>query len=204
MNRWMIAAVFLLPTLHAPRADAVEQWEVTVTDVLTGVIPLGAFWYTHNIDDRDGRDQYMWSMGTSLFVITSARLAFNEHEYGTRPNGHPYGFPSGHIAFLGSGAAFIQDRYGWEAGIPAWAATAYTAYVRVEDGHHRWRDVIVAGLFTAAASQYFVRPYPQVRVLPFSSRHRHTEVGGAATEGTVQGSGEGDDVTGLQVEYKFQ
>lgn len=165
--RW----VYLLPllaALHAPRASAVESWEVTVTDVLTGVIPIGAFWYTHNIDDRNGRDQMLWSVGTSLVVITSARVAFNEHDWGTRPNGHPYGFPSGHIAFFGSSAAFIQDRYGWKAGIPAWAATAYTAYVRVEDGHHRWRDVITSAVVAQGISWYFVERYPQVSVLPFS------------------------------------
>lgn len=178
---WLYA-LLLLPALHAPPAAAVESWEVTATDVLTGVIPIGAFWYTHNIDDRNGRDQYLWSMGTTLTVITTARVLFNDHDWGQRPNGHPYGFPSGHIAFLGSAAAFVQDRYGWKAGIPAWAATAYTAYVRVEDDHHRWRDVIVAAAFAQGASWYFVERYPGVKVLPFSD----------------------DDGAGLRVDYQFE
>ena len=182
MKRWMLAAVLLLGSLHAPRAAAIEQWEVTVTDVLTGVIPIGAFWYTHNIDDRNGRDQMLWSIGSSLAVITTARVAFDSTDYGTRPNGHPYGFPSGHIAFLGSAAAFVQDRYGWKAGIPSWAVTAYTAYVRVEDEHHKWRDVVVSAVIVQGISWYFVEPYPQVRVLPFSK----------------------EDGSGLQLEYRFK
>lgn len=181
MKRLMIAVLFLLPVLHAPRADAVEQWEVAATDVLTGVIPLGAFWYTHNIDDRAGRDQYLWSIGTTLVTATSARVLFNDHDWGQRPNGKQYGFPSGHISFLGAGAAFIQDRYGWKAGVPAWAATAYTAYVRVETDYHRWRDVIVAAALAQGISWYFVEPYPQTRVLPFSD----------------------GEVNGLEVSYRF-
>lgn len=147
-------------------AREVSSKEVAATDVLTGVIPLGALWLTHARDDDEGRDQYLWSMGTSLVVLNGARLAFKDHEWGTRPNGHPYGFPSGHIAFLGAGAAFLQDRYGWTWGVPAWLATGYTGYVRVETGHHRWRDVVVSGVVAAGISQYFVTPYPDMTVRP--------------------------------------
>lgn len=177
----MLALALSLPAPRAAAAD-IDSWEVAFTDVMTGVIPLGALWLTHAKDDKTGRKQYLWSVGTSLVVITGARVAFNEHDWGTRPNGHPYGFPSGHIAFLGAGAAFLQDRYGWKWGVPAWAATGYTAYVRVEDDHHRWRDVVVAGVFAFGASKYFVSRYPDATVKPLFG------IGGAA---------------GLQVEWRF-
>lgn len=177
----MIARIALILTVLAfatpSAAREVSSKEVAATDVLTGVIPLGAFWMTHDRDDKAGRKQYLWSMGTSLVVINAARLAYNETHYGTRPNGHPYGFPSGHIAFLGAGAAFLQDRYGWKWGVPAWLATGYTAYVRVETEHHRWRDVLVSGVFAAAASQYFVSPYPDMTVRPLIGDNYQEEVG---------------------------
>lgn len=166
------ALVFAMPAT----ARDVSSKEVAATDVMTGVIPLGALWLTHEKDDKAGRKQYLWSMGTSLVVINAARLAYNDTHYGTRPNGHPYGFPSGHIAFLGAGAAFLQDRYGWRWGLPAWAVTAYTGYVRVETEHHRWRDVLVSGAFAAAASQYFVTRHPDVTVTPLFG-DRYDEVG---------------------------
>ena len=179
-----VLAAFVALSLPPPPAAAVESWEVTATDVLTGVVPLGAFWLTHAKDDRAGRDQYLWSMGTTLVVVTSARLLFNDHEWGERPNGHPYGFPSGHLAFFGAGAAFLQDRYGWRWGLPAWAAAGWTAYVRVEDDHHRWRDVIVASAVAIGVSQYFVSPYPDLTVKPLF--------------------GIGEDSAGLELEYRFR
>jgi len=184
-NIRLLAIVLALAAAPAQARDPgdVSHWEITATDVMTGVIPLGALWLTHIKDDEAGRKQYLWSMGTSLVVINSARLAFNDHDYGTRPNGHPYGFPSGHIAFLGAGAAFLQDRYGWAWGVPAWFATAYTAEVRVADDHHRWRDVITAGVFAFAASKYFVTRHPDMTVKPLFDL----------------GSGAG----GLQLEYRF-
>jgi membrane-associated phospholipid phosphatase len=181
LRHWM-AAMLLLAAAPGAIARDISHWEVTATDVMTGAIPLGALWLTHAKDDDAGREQYLWSMATSLIVINSARLAFNGHEYGTRPNGHPYGFPSGHIAFLGAGAAFLQDRYGWKWGVPAWTATAYTAYVRVEDDHHKWRDVLAAGLFAFGASKYFVTRYPDTTIKPLFGA---------------------DDLFGLQVEFRF-
>jgi membrane-associated phospholipid phosphatase len=184
MNRphWLAALALLLVVPTPGAAREISHVEYTVADVVTGVIPLGALWLTHHKDDEEGRKQYLWSMGTTLVVVNGARLAFNDHEWGTRPNGHPYGFPSGHIAFLGSGAAFLQDRYGWRWGVPAWTATGYVAYVRVEDDHHKWRDVLVAGAFAFGASKYFVTRYPDTTVTPLFGR---------------------DDSFGLRIEHRF-
>lgn len=184
-RRWLAAACAAL-LLQSRPAAALDSWQVNATDVLTGVVPLGALWLTHAKDDRAGRDQYLWSMGTTLVVVNGARLLFNEHEYGERPNGHPYGFPSGHLAFVGAGAAFLQDRYGWRWGAPAWAAAGWTAYVRVEDDHHRWRDVIVASVVAVGVSQYFVTRHPDLTVKPLF------RLGG------------GDDTAGLRLEYRFR
>jgi membrane-associated phospholipid phosphatase len=180
-KQWLLL-LMLLPALHAPRAAADE---VAITDGLTAIVPLGGMLLTYTHDDPAGRRQYLWSMGTTLVVVTTARVLFNDHDWGQRPNGHPYGFPSGHMAFFGAGAAFIQDRYGWKWGIPAWAAAGYTAYVRVEDDHHRWRDIIVATAVAAGVSQYFVTPFPDTTVKPlFGDEYQK-------------------DAVGLEIEYRF-
>jgi membrane-associated phospholipid phosphatase len=185
-RHWLVAAVAAL-ALQPRSAAALDSWQVNATDVLTGVVPLGALWLTHAKDDRAGRDQYLWSMGTTLVVVTSARVLFNDHAIGERPNGNPYGFPSGHLAFFGAGAAFLQDRYGWRWGVPAWAAAGWTAYVRVEDDHHRWRDVVVASAVAAGVSRYFVTPYPDLTVKPLF------RVGAGA-----------DHAAGLEFTYRFR
>ena len=160
----MLAALLLV--LCPLPAAAVEGWEETAADVLTGVVPLGAGGVTYLKDDPEGRRQWLWSTATSLVVNTAARVAFNETEYGERPNGHPYGFPSGHTSFIASGAAFLQERYGYRYGIPAWLMSGYTAYVRVETDHHRWRDVIAAAALSYGISRVFVTPFEPLPVTP--------------------------------------
>lgn len=183
MKKKLCFAVVLLfmsaPAL--PGASHISHDEYIAADVLTGVVPLGAFWLTYLKDDKPGRKQYLWSVGTSLIVVNGARLAFNSHEWGERPNGHPYGFPSGHAVFIGAGAAFLQDRYGWAWGVPAWAAAYYTDWVRVEDRHHRWRDIVASTAFAFGASKYFVSRYPDTTVKPLFDA----------------------DFFGLQLEYRF-
>ncbi len=93
-------------------------------------------------------------------VLTSAlRLGFNETSLGERPNGNDYGIPSGHVAFVMSGAAFLHKRYGWKWGAPAYLAGAYVAYARVEDDHHHWRrDVIASTVLAYGVAMLTVTP----------------------------------------------
>ena len=161
----LLLALGAMPA-HARDPGDVSHWEITATDIITGVIPLGALWRTYNIEDSEGRHQFLWSTGTTLVVVNSLRLALNDTEWGQRPNGHPYGFPSGHLAFVGAGAAFLQNRYGWAWGIPAWIGAAYVAEVRVSDDHHRWRDVLVSSAFAIGSSYYFTTEYPDKTVKP--------------------------------------
>jgi hypothetical protein len=181
-----IPVLCLTLLLSAPAARAGESHishdEYLAADVLTAIVPLGAYGLTYLKEDKPGRKQYLWSMGTSLVVVNGLRLALSGTDWATRPNGHPYGFPSGHIVFISSGAAFLQDRYGWKWGVPAWGAAYYTAWVRVEDNHHRWRDVGVAAAFSVLASQYFVSRYPDTTVKPLFGI---------------------DGMAGLQLEYRF-
>jgi hypothetical protein len=168
----LIGALALVVMLSSwsGRAAAVESWEVAAADVLTGVVPLGALGLAQYKEDKEGRRQWFWSTATSLVVNTAARVAFNDTDYGERPNGHPYGFPSGHMSFIVSGGAFLQERYGYRWGVPAHLMSAYVAYVRVETGHHRWRDVIAAAALSYGVSRIFVTPYEtEVAVAPLVS-----------------------------------
>ncbi|KXI24233.1 phosphatase PAP2 family protein [Photobacterium sanguinicancri] len=72
-----------------------------------------------------------------------------------RPNGGDHSFPSGHTSAATQGAAYLQFRYGWEYGVPAYAAAALVGYSRVDSKHHYWRDV-AAGAALATGIQYVV------------------------------------------------
>jgi membrane-associated phospholipid phosphatase len=60
----------------------------------------------------------------------------------------------------------MRKRYGWEYGIPAYAAATFVAFSRVEAKDHYTHDVI-AGAFIGIASSYlFTRPYHGWHIQP--------------------------------------
>lgn len=102
--------------------------------------------------------QWLRNTGVNQVLVSALRLGFNETSLGERPNGHPYGFPSGHQAFITSGAAFLGERYGWKWGTPAYMAAAYVAYVRVDEDHHHWRDIIASSVLAYGVAKLTVTP----------------------------------------------
>ncbi|MCU5772416.1 phosphatase PAP2 family protein [Erwiniaceae bacterium BAC15a-03b] len=72
-----------------------------------------------------------------------------------RPNGKPHSFPSGHTSAASQAAAYLQFRYGWQYGVPAYGIASAVAYSRVRSDNHHWRDV-AAGALLATSVQYVV------------------------------------------------
>lgn len=135
-------------------------------DIVTGLLPLTALGITWFKDDTEGTKQLLRSTGASLVVVNGLRLALKDTDWAERPNGSPYGFPSGHIGFVMPSAAFLDDRYGWKYGLPAYAATTYVAWVRVDTDHHRWRDVIASAAVSYGLSKLFVTPQNATHIAP--------------------------------------
>ena len=70
-----------------------------------------------------------------------------------------HSFPSMHTSVSFAGAAFIQRRYGWQWGIPAYALSAYVGWSRVYGKKHDWWDVAAGAAIGAASSYIFTRPF---------------------------------------------
>jgi len=88
-----------------------------IGDIASVAFPLSAF--ASNFiwnDDKKASLQFIKTMGTSLVVTHSLKRIINKQ----RPNGGDYSFPSGHTSAAFTGAAFIEKRYGYKAGIPAY------------------------------------------------------------------------------------
>jgi len=156
------AAVALL-CLHSLAAAASEQLPA---DIVTVLLPLTSYGIARYKGDVEGSKQFLRSTGASLVVNSSLRLAFNGTSWGERPNGSPYGFPSGDAGFVTSSAAFLQDRYGWKYSLPAHALVAYVSYVRVDTDHHRWRDVAAGAAVSYGISKLFVTPENATHLAP--------------------------------------
>lgn len=165
MGRFSLpAAMLALLGLYSGTAAAVP--EELPADIVTGLLPLASYAIAVFKDDDEGEKQFLRSTAVSLVVNTTLRLAFNGTSWGERPNGSPYGFPSGHTAFVTSSAAFLQDRYGWKYGLPAYALVGYVSYVRVDTDHHRWRDVAAGFAVSYGISKLFVTPQNATHIAP--------------------------------------
>lgn len=158
-------AMAIMLTLHSLTAAAGESRYSGLElsgDIITVAVPALTYWIIHKKDDGEGEGQFLRSHAVSLLINTTLRYSLNED----RPNGHPYGFPSGHTAFMTTNAAFLQDRYGWEYGLPAYALTAYVAWVRVDTDHHRWRDIVAGAALSYGVSKLFVTPDKATYIAP--------------------------------------
>ncbi|MDB4291789.1 phosphatase PAP2 family protein [Maribacter sp.] len=109
--------------------------------------------------DKKGFWQLTKSAGTNLALTYALKYGINKH----RPEGRTDGkaFPSGHTSFAFQGASFLQRRYGWKYGVPAYALAAYVGWSRMEgigERHDGW-DVLGGALVGIGSTYLFTTPY---------------------------------------------
>jgi len=86
-------------------------------------------------------------------------------------------FPSGHSAVAFAAAASLENRYGWKAGLPAFAAASFVAVARVEAKKHHWYDCLAgAALGTGSGFLLTRKRNDRVMLLPWGD----TQGGGVA------------------------
>ncbi|WP_051362361.1 phosphatase PAP2 family protein [Solimonas soli] len=128
-------------------------------DIFQILDPLLAAGITLYKGDDQGTREYAYDFAATFAATEALKYAFNNTRWGERPNGHDGSFPSGHTSAACSAAAFISDRYGWQYGLPLYATAAFTAYSRVDEGFHHWRDVIAGCALAYGISKLITRPY---------------------------------------------
>ena len=130
------------------------------------MIPALAYGTTFYLDDKEGRSQFYKSFFTNLGVTYGLKLSVDKK----RPNGGDQSFPSGHTSAAFQGAAFIQRRYGWKYGIPAYIGAAFVGYSRVESDNHYPEDVVAGAAIGVISSFYFTTPYKGITISPFADK----------------------------------
>ncbi|HJV65261.1 MAG TPA: phosphatase PAP2 family protein [Geomonas sp.] len=155
-----MTCALLKATAPAQAANAISG------HIVMSAIPVGAFALAYLKDDTEGEKQFVRNLLANQLVNSTLRLAFNFTGWGKRPNGGDFGFPSGHVAFAGAGASFLEERYGWQYGVPAWLATGYVAWVRVDNSDHHARDVIAAAALAYGIGKLFVTPQYATHLAP--------------------------------------
>ena len=109
------------------------------SDILMVALPASAYLVTLSRKDRDGA----WDLSKTLAATASSTLLLNALIEKDSPNGESSdAFPSGHTSIAFGSAAFLQKRYGWKTGVPAYAVAAYVGWLRVDTDNHDAADVL--------------------------------------------------------------
>ena len=155
--------VVCLPCLLSGTAmDAPASVVETLGDMGQVIVPASAIVAAIGHKDKHGALQLGTAYLTAMGVVLILKPAINH----PRPDGGRQSFPSGHAASAFVGAAFLQRRYGWSYGGPAYAAATFVAYSRVHARRHLPSDVIAGGVIGVAANLIFTKRHEKAIVYP--------------------------------------
>lgn len=158
---FLVTAVCLANTTPAQSRKAIEQ----STDILMFVTPVAGFAGSLITGDYRGTKQIVLAGATNLAVCYALKYAVKKE----RPDhSDHHSFPSNHTSVSFQGAAFIQRRYGWKWGAPAYLLSAYIGWGRTYCKQHDWWDVLGGAAIGAASSYLFTRPFAKKQYLTFS------------------------------------
>lgn len=155
MTKRLCLTLICLCALLSVRAQSRKAIE-TSTDVLAFVNPVAGFVGSLAIGDYKGTKQIVIGGATSLAATYLLKYTVSKE----RPDGSDHhSFPSAHTSVAFQGASFIQRRYGWKFGAPAYVISTYVAWGRIYAKKHDIWDVLGGAAIGAASSYIFTRPF---------------------------------------------
>ncbi len=146
------AVTAMILVSHYGYAD--DRW-TQAGEVLLYALPLTAATATYTLDDPEGRSQLVMAYGVTLSSSYVLKGLFERE----RPDGSDnLSFPSFSAASAFTSAAFIQRRYGWDAGLPAYLAASYVGWSKVHSDRHHPTDVLAGAALAWGVNQWLVEP----------------------------------------------
>lgn len=159
------ALVIFLSLLCSLPASAQKKGVETSGDVLVFVTPVATLATTLALQDYEGLKQAAFSGATALAATYALKYIVKKE----RPDkSDKLSFPSAHTMVSFTGAAFIQRRYGWKYGVPAYLVSSYVAWSRVYADKHDWWDVLGGAAIGIGSSYIFTRPFAKKHNLAIS------------------------------------
>lgn len=151
LSKAQIVFLLLMLSIFAFPSWAENEQLDTFGDVGQWAIPLTAAIISWAKDDQEG----IFELAEGAIYTATTAYSLKHLIESDGPNGEPHSFPSIHTAMAAQGAAYLQFRYGWKYGAPAYTAAAIVGYSRIDNDEHDWEDVI-AGAAIATGIQYAV------------------------------------------------
>lgn len=182
MGKWSLKliCVFFILSIKSYSQDTEgghEKWEYVLEDtgdVLQLALPISAGIMTLIHKDYMGTKKLAFSYGTTLALTYSLKHITKKK----RPEGRNLydSFPSGHASSAFSGASFVQRRYGWSYGIPAYILASLVAVSRTEapDGFHDFWDVFAGAAIGIGSTYIFTKPYKREQMSLGFANYRNT------------------------------
>ncbi len=162
--RIILSCLLLVLTYSLPAQTATSPIEVTGSrkavrtsgDILMLLTPAASLAATLALQDWEGLKQGALTGVTAIGTTIILKQLIDKE----RPDGSDNdSFPSMHATVSFAGAAFLQKRYGWTYGIPAYLLSAYVGWSRVYGKKHDWWDVAAGTAIGIGSGYIFTHPY---------------------------------------------
>lgn len=148
------------------------------TDVTALALPVATLAGVMIAGDWEGLKQAAFTAvaagGANLILKYTVRELRPDHS-------NYHSFPSMHSTVAFASAAFLQRRYGWKFGAPAYAVAAYTAVGRVLAKKHHWWDCVAGAAIGAGAAYIFTTPWAKKHDFSLAPAASDAYVGFAAS-----------------------
>lgn len=148
------------------RAEADDRVLEKAADIGAVALPAAAAGVAAWHGDRGGAGELGKALLSTVAVTAGLKVSIRERA----PNGDRHAFPSGHTSVAFAGASYLQRRYGWGYGVPAYLAASFVGAGRVETGHHRVHDVLAGAAIGYLSNVIFTTHHGGVSAAPVVGR----------------------------------
>jgi len=125
-------------------------------DVLQVVLPVLTIGSTFVFNDESKPKIQLLKTGLIAFGLTHSLKRIINKE---RPDGGDHAFPSGHTSSTFMSAAFLERRFGWKVGVPAYLLAGFTGWSRIHAKKHDGWDVLAGAIIGVGSAYLFTKPY---------------------------------------------
>ena len=162
-----VAALCMAVSMFGQKIEVTGSRKAVRTSGDVGAVLLPVAGLTAILINKDweGMKQGAFAGITTLGVTYALKYAVKKE----RPDrSDMHSFPSMHTSVSFAAASFIQRRYGWKWGIPAYVVSTYVGWSRVYGKKHDWWDVAAGAVIGAGSSYIFTRPFAKKHDLTIS------------------------------------
>ncbi|MSP85940.1 MAG: phosphatase PAP2 family protein [Methylotenera sp.] len=178
MKSCFLMVILSLSFIASPVANAGSHKTWANISDLTAVTLAGTALVLPAVkDDWEGIREAAYSLGTAEAISLLGKAVVHEERPDHSDNNS---FPSGHSAIAFASATTMYKRYGWEAGLPAYALATLTASARVAAKKHHWYDAAIGAAMGSASGWFFTDAFNnKVQLVPWADGK------GAGIEATI-------------------